>query len=71
MPGEATGSDDAADDWFGVTGQFFVIDFEEAVWGQHASPMIHEPFVTAKVCNQLIPAGRECETGMEMRLMNR
>ena len=71
MPGEAAGSDDAPDDWFGVTGQFLIIDFDEAVCGQHAPPMIHEPLVAAEICDQFVASGRERQAGMEMCLMNR
>src|SRR5579872_4982709 len=71
MPREAAGSDDPPDTWFGIAGQFFVINFNEAVRRQHTPPMGAEPLVVAEIRDQFRASGRKRQDRMEMSLMDR
>src|SRR5579863_3691894 len=57
VPRQAAGGDDSADDWFGLAGQLRVIDFDEAIRRQHASPMLGEPSVAPEIRHQFVTSG--------------
>ena len=52
VPREAAGRDDSPDDWFGRAGQFFIINFDEAIRRQHLAPMLDEPLIVAEILDQ-------------------
>src|SRR5579862_3039661 len=71
VPCQAAGRDDTADDWFWLAGQVLIIDLDEAIRREHASPMLDEPLVSAEIRDQFAASGRKGQARMEMSLMDR